>query len=154
MALFALGAKCGSRNSSRLGMAGWLFTFVSCTSPPSAVSPNRLAIAAHPSTLPERPRKRRRVSSAAHSRLSPSGIGRSIGVDVSSQSVHNGCCFISNPQLLHFSLVQTHPGAQGPRFWDLGNLESSPVPLLVDRLVQIQHFVRYHRPRRKLRRRN
>src|SRR5579864_934805 len=93
MARLALGAKCGSPRLLRATPA--------CELGPDAkarwrrlASPKSVASDAQPSTFPKRPRNWRRDSETNHCFLSPTGIGKSIGVILSSQSVQRGCCFI------------------------------------------------------------
>src|SRR5215472_9136507 len=87
------GAQCGSPS--------WVTPDLACGLGPDAKARSsnpalakRLASAAQPSTFPLRPRNWRRDSETNHSFLSPEGTGKSIGVTLSSQSLHRGCCFI------------------------------------------------------------
>src|SRR5438067_2217332 len=102
IARLALGAKCGSPRLLPASPAG--------ESLPDAkarwrklASPKRVASDAQPSTFPQRPRNWLRDSETDHSSLSASGMGRSIGVILSSQSLHSACCFIGAFYLLTVS---------------------------------------------------
>src|SRR6185312_16603068 len=124
MARLAFGAKLGSLNCSGVMAFGVLEVIVAWATELSAWSPVRDAIAAQPITLPARPRKCRRVCSAAHSCFSSSGIGNARASRSCSVSVQSGCCFIMLLSLLGYGLVQVH------------------------------HLAGHHRPGRQLRSRN
>src|ERR1700675_1583612 len=114
MARFALGAKCGSPRLFSPNPAGGLAPAAKARWRKLA-SPKRVAKDAQPSTFPKRPRNWRRDSQTDHSFFSPDGIGRSIGVILSSQSLHSGCCFITILLLVYGLIkVQDFAGDHSP----------------------------------------